>query len=240
MAHDHLTVSRTQLQWLQGSSWTVAIILLVTTLLAVLLALIAIVRRSRYASRAGRVVLSVVLCTGFFPAATIVFEKVYSGSPGFRVHVGDPGFGTTWDLLIVIGSTWIGLCIGWMTARLLAQPPTGWIRSEGRMRDIGLLLLLIAGVALLFASTTGPSFRTPDDTIDVSTWGIWALAEAVPLMLHLRGRLRAGILAPASIDGNDRLDRLARGFLARYYWLAAVALPYALWGLSRLQRESLD
>jgi hypothetical protein len=222
-------------QWHLASSWTAVIVLLAATAVVIVLGLTALARRSPYAARTGHVILSALICSGFFIPATVLYEKAYSGSAGFRVHIGDAAFARIWDLLLLIGSVWIALGIGWLAARILeARAPVGWSVRVARIRDLGLLLLLVGGVGTAFSMTTGPSLDSLL-AFDISPFGLWALAEATPLgrLLWTRHRRRPD---PGSSPGGS-LDRFARGFLARYYWLVALAFPLALWGFSVANEE---
>ncbi len=226
---------------LQISTWAAAIALLVATAIVVLLGLVAVVRRTSFSSRAGRILLSLLVSVGIFFPATVLFEKTHSGTPGFRVHVGDESFATMWDLMLSIGSTWIAICVGWLVAKSLsARQPLGWPTVLARVRDTGLIALLAAVVVLLFASTTGPILRNFESPLDLNLWGVWALGEAVPLVLFLVRRSRNPHLPVLSAKGSGRLDRVGRLFLTGYYWYVAVALPFSIWGFSVLEKEFQD
>lgn len=185
--------------------------------------------------------MSILISVGIFFPATVLFEKMNSGTPGFRVHIGDEDFATTWDLILTIGSTWIAFCVGWLVAKWLgARQPLDWPSVVARARDIGLIALFAALVVLLFAADTGPILRSFESPIDLNLWGVWALGEAVPIGLLLVRRQRNQHLPVPTAKGSGRLDRVGRLFLTGYYWYVAVALPFSIWGLSVLEKEFRD
>jgi hypothetical protein len=146
-----------------------------------------------------------------------------------------------WDLILTIGSTWIAVCVGWLVAKWLgARQPLDWPSVTARARDIGLIALFAAIVVLLFTANTGPILRTSEGPLDPNLWGVWALGQAVPLVLFLVRRMRKPHLHVPSDKGSGWLDRVGRLFLTGYYWYVAVALPFSLWGFSVLEREFQD
>lgn len=217
-----------------ATSWTALIALTVATLLVIVLAVSAVVRRSPYGSRSGRILSSILMCPAYFVPATLLFERADSGSAGYRAHIGEEAFATTWDVLLLIGSAWLAFVVGWLAARLLGgRSPLEWPRRAASVRDAGLIALLVSGVALLFASTTGPHLRSLG-SFTLNAWGVWGLSQSLPLARLLIRRLRAAT-TPAA-DNDSRIDRLARPFLAGYYWFAAIGVPYTVWGLSRVNQ----
>jgi hypothetical protein len=226
---------------LQISTRTAAIALLVATAIVVLLAFVAVMRRTSFVSRAGRIFLSLFISVGIYFPATVLFEKMNSASPGFRVHIGDESFATTWDLILTIGSTWIAVCVGWLVAKWLgARQPLDWPSVVARARDIGLIALFAAMVVLLFAANTGPILRSFESPLNLNLWGVWALGQTVPIVRFLVRRMRKPHLPVPSGKGSGRLDRVGRLYLTGYYWYVAVALPFSLWGFSVLEREFQD
>lgn len=215
-----------------ASAWTVLIALLFGIALVLLLGLIALIRRSQYASRAGRILLSMLICPAYFVPATLLIEKAYSHSAAYRVHVGDEGFAVMWDVVLLIGSTWLALVVGWFAARLLGgNAPIGWTKRSASIRDAGLLGLLGSTVVLLFVSTTGPELRS-FEPLALNAWGMWGLGQALPMGRLLVRRLHTAPAAEGETGQGPRLDRIARPYLAGYYWFAAAGIPYAIWAFS--------
>jgi hypothetical protein len=232
-------MSESTIEWLVATGWIALITIFALTGAAILLGLIAVIRKSPYGSRAGRIVISLVLSVIMFPPATLVFEQVAAHTVAYRVHVGDPGFAVAWDVMLIVGSSAIALAIGWLMARILGgAPPIGWARSERRIRDTGLIALMATAVVILLLSRTGPIPRSLEP-LDLNLWGIWALAEAVPLAVLAARRFREGD-SPVETAEAPWLDLSSRRFLAGYYWIVAVAVSYAQWSLSRVMEALQD
>lgn len=208
---------------------TALVLALIATGLVLALAILALTRRTLFAARAGRVLLSLLTVAGFLVLATLVFEKVESVTPAYRHYISSWMSREWWDLMLSVGSITTAFGAGLLVTKLLeGKSPRGWSGSSARARDVGLLTLLTTFVALfLIPEPTGPQLNFFDQTIHLKLWGLWGLAIVVPVAKLLIRRLRT---PPPMILSREYgwLGRYSRRFLAAYYWAVALAVPTAV------------
>ncbi|MGC2239451.1 MAG: hypothetical protein WA726_01280 [Acidimicrobiia bacterium] len=222
-------MSESTLESMIVATKTAYVVVLLATGLILALAVVALTRRTVFAARASRVLLSLLSVGGFLVVATVSFEKIESTTPAYRRYISNRMGPEWWDLLLSLGSIAVALGAGLLVVKLLeGKPPRGWGGTSARIRDWGLLTLLTTSVALFsLPDPSGPRLMLFDDTIRFSLWGLWGLAIAVPVAGLLVRRLRT---PPPMILSREtgRFGRYSRRILAVYYWVVALGVPTAV------------